>query len=106
MKSGIKSKENWTKRELVGSSSYASSRYRGSTPRINVKKPVKFMVNIFCRKLKAEGSVTLQNIFSSMADFRDVVSVMPCSPTIIKESRIFVAVRKRLIESEKSKNPS
>ena len=38
MKSGIKSKGNWTKRELVGSSSYGSSRYRGSAPRINVKK--------------------------------------------------------------------
>ena len=28
-----------------------------------------------------------------MADFRDVVSVLPCSPTI-KASRIFVAVQK------------
>ena len=37
--------------------------------------------NTFCRKLKAEGSVIFQNIFSSMADSPDVVSVLPCSPT-------------------------
>ena len=36
--------------------------------------------NNFCRKIKAEGSVTFQNIFSSMADFSAVVSVIPCSP--------------------------
>ena len=37
---------------------------------------------IFCRIIKVEESVTFQNIFSSMTDFRDVVyvSVMPCSP--------------------------
>ena len=29
---------------------------------------------------KAEGSVTFQNIFSSLADFCDVVSVMLCIP--------------------------
>ena len=28
-----------------------------------------------------EGCVTYQNIFSSMADNRDVESVLPCSPT-------------------------
>ena len=38
--------------------------------------------NIFAEKIKVEGSVTFQNIFSSiMADFRAVVSVLPCSPT-------------------------
>ena len=56
----------------------------------------------FCRKVKAEGSVIFQNIFSLMADSPDVVSVLPCSPT----DKIFVAVRKRLIESEKSSNLS
>ena len=35
----------------------------------------------FVEKIKVEGSVTFQNIFSSMADFRDVVSVMSYSPT-------------------------
>ena len=34
------------------------------------------------KKIKVEGSVTFQNTFSSiMADFRAVVSVLPCSPT-------------------------
>ena len=37
--------------------------------------------NIFCWKIKAEGSVIFQKVFSSMADFRDIVSVMPCSAT-------------------------
>ena len=38
--------------------------------------------NIFAEKIKVEGNVTFQNIFSSiMADFRAVVSVLPCSPT-------------------------
>ena len=32
-------------------------------------------------KIKVEGSVTFQNIFSSMADFRGVVTMLPCSPT-------------------------
>ena len=50
--------------------------------------------NIFCRKeFKAEESVTLQNIFSSVADFRDVVSVLPAA-RLIKASRIFVALQK------------
>ena len=50
--------------------------------------------NIFCRKkFKAEESVTFQNIFSSMADFRDVVSVLPAA-RLIKASRIFVALQK------------
>ena len=46
--------------------------------------------------------MTFQNIFSSMADFRNVVSVLPCSPTNWKAWRIFVAVRKRLINNEPS----
>ena len=37
--------------------------------------------------------VTFQNIFSSMADFRDVVSVL-LAARLIKASRIFVAVQK------------
>ena len=50
--------------------------------------------NIFCRKnFKAEESVTLQNIFSSVADFRDVVSVLPAA-RLIKASRIFEALQK------------
>ena len=50
---------------------------------IITKKPVKKCnrANTFCRKLKEEGSVIFQNIFSSMADSPDVVSVLPCSPT-------------------------
>ena len=39
------------------------------------------MQTSFAQKIKAEGSVTFQNIFSPMADFRAVVSVLPCSPT-------------------------
>ena len=58
------------------------------------------------KKIKAEESVTFQNIFSSMADFRDVVSVLPAAQlikamnsfrltlTLIKASRIFVAEQK------------
>ena len=48
-----------------------------------VKKSDVNRANIFCRKkIKAEGSVTFQNIFSSiMADFCAVVSVLPCCPT-------------------------
>ena len=35
----------------------------------------------FAEKIIAEGSVTLQNVFSLLADFCDIVSVLPCSPT-------------------------
>ena len=45
------------------------------------------------KKIKAEESVTFQNIFSSMADFGDVVSVLPAA-RLIKASRIFVAEQK------------
>ena len=47
------------------------------------KGTVKLIVQTFsAEKIKVEGSVmTFQNIFFSMADFRDVVSVLPCSPT-------------------------
>ena len=38
--------------------------------------------NVFCRKKrKAEGSLTFQTIFSPMANFRDVESVLSSSPT-------------------------
>ena len=61
---------------------------------IRVNKSDVNRANIFCRKsLKAEESVTFQNIFSSTADFRDVVSVLPAA-RIIKASRIFVALQK------------
>ena len=58
---------------------------------ITVKSKVN-RANIFCRKkIKVEGSVIFQNIFSWMTDFRDVVSVL--SPArITKASRIFVGV--------------
>ena len=39
------------------------------------------MQTSFAERIKVKGSVTFQNIFSSMADFRAVVSVLPCSPT-------------------------
>ena len=45
------------------------------------KKPVKLIVQKSFAVIKAEGSVIFQNIFSSMADSCDVVSVLPCSPT-------------------------
>ena len=45
------------------------------------------------KKIKVEQSVPFQNIFSSMADFRDVVSVLPAAQ-LIKASRIFVAEQK------------
>ena len=46
------------------------------------KKPAKLIVQTsFAENFKAEGSVIFQNIFSSMAESRDVVSVLPCSPT-------------------------
>ena len=59
----------------------------------------------FCRKLKAEGSVIFQNIFSLMATL--LMQYRYChAARLIKVIRIFVAVRKRLIESEKSSNLS
>ena len=62
---------------------------------IRVNKSDVNRANIFCRKsFKAEESVTFQNVFSSsMADFRDVVSVLPAA-RLIKASRIFVALQK------------
>ena len=45
------------------------------------------------KKIKAVESVTFQNISSSMADFRDVVSVLPAA-RLIKAIRIFVAGQK------------
>ena len=43
--------------------------------------------------MKAEESVTFQNFFSSMADFRDVVFVLPAA-RLTKASSIFVALQK------------
>ena len=61
---------------------------------IRVNKSDVNRANIFCRKnFKAEESVTFQNIFSSMADFRDVASVLPAA-RLIKASRIFEALQK------------
>ena len=48
--------------------------------------------------------MTLQNI--SRVDFCDVVSVLPCSPTNKGKQNIFDAVRKKLIDREKSRSPS
>ena len=45
------------------------------------------------KKIKAEGSVTFQNIFSSSSGFRDVVSVLP-AVLLIRASKILVAVQK------------
>ena len=45
------------------------------------------------KHFKAEERMTLQNIFSSMANFRDVVSVLPAA-RLIKAIRIFVAEQK------------
>ena len=59
-----------------------------------VKKSDVNRANIFCRKkIKAEGSVTFQNIFSSSSGFRDVVSVLP-AVLLIRASKILVAVQK------------
>ena len=59
-----------------------------------VKKSDVNRANIFCRKkIKAEGSVTFQNIFSSSYGFRDLVSVLP-EVLLIRASKILVAVQK------------
>ena len=59
-----------------------------------VKKSDVNRANIFCRKkIKAEGSVTFQNIFSSSSGFRDLVSVLP-AVLLIRASKILVAVQK------------
>ena len=55
---------------------------------------------IFCRKeIKAELIVTFQKIFSSMADFLDVVSVLPCNPTNKGKKNLCVCAKK-LIDRE------
>ena len=46
---------------------------------IKVKKWSSSCKYFLRKKIKAEVIVTFQNIFSSMADFRDVVSVLPCN---------------------------
>ena len=48
--------------------------------------------------------MTLQNI--SRADFCDVVSVLPCRKANNGKQYIFDAVRKKLIDREKSRSPS
>ena len=52
-----------------------------------------FVRNNRATHLLKKESVTFQNIFSSMANFRDVVSVLPAA-RLIKTSRIFVAEQK------------
>ena len=62
----------------------------------NAKKGKKVILIVqmsFAEKIKAEGSVTFQNIFSSLSGFGDVVSVLPAA-RLIKASQIFVAVQK------------
>ena len=55
---------------------------------------------IFCKKeIKAELIVTFQKIFSLMADFLDVVSVLPCNPTNKGKKNLCVCA-KRLIDRE------
>ena len=53
------------------------------------------MQTSFARKIKAEGSVTFefQNIFSSMADFRDIHWCCHAA-RLMKASKIFMAVWK------------
>ena len=58
---------------------------QGFCPTSKGKKPDVNRANNFCRKIRAEGSVTFQNIFSHCflphdGDFSDLVSVMPCTP--------------------------
>ena len=52
------------------------------------------MQTSFAKKIKVEGSVTFQNIISSMADFRAVVSVLPCSPTNKSKKNLLGCVEK------------
>ena len=54
MKSGMKSRENWTYLEIEGSLSYPSSRYRGSTLQIKVKKKKKETVTLIMQTSFAE----------------------------------------------------
>ena len=61
---------------------------------IRVKKVTLIVQMSFAeKKIKAEGSMTFQNIFSSLSGFGDVVSVLPAAQ-LIKASQIFVAVQK------------
>ena len=63
---------------------------------IQVKRNCKVnRANIFAEKIKVEGSVTFQNIFSSiMADFRAVVWVLPCSSTNKGRKNLFGCAEK------------
>ena len=80
-----------------------TSRTVSNAKRVKKKSDVN-RANIFCRKkFKAEESVTVKSIFSSVADFRDVVSVLPAA-RLIKTSRIFVALQKANRPSEIKKS--
>ena len=63
----------------------------------NKGKKVKLIVQIYFAekiKFKGEGCLTFQNIFSSIAYFRDVVSVLSCSPTREeRQEEFFLALR-------------
>ena len=62
--------------------------------KINFKKSdVNRAKYLLQKKTKTEESVTFQNIFSLIADFRHVVSVLPAA-RLLNPSRIFVAEKK------------
>ena len=60
---------------------------------IRVRKVTLIVQISLQKKIKAEGSVAFQNIFSSLSGFRDVVSVLPAA-RLIKASKTIVAVQK------------
>ena len=75
---------------------------------IKIKKKKKWRESckyLLHKKTKTEESVTFQNIFSLIADFRDVVSVLPAA-RLLNPSRIFVAGKKKLIDRGKSRTLS
>ena len=75
---------------------------------IKIKKKKKWRESckyLLHKKTKTEESVTFQNIFSLIADFRDVVSVLPAA-RLLNPSRIFVAQKKKLIDRGKSRSLS
>ena len=76
---------------------------------IKVKQSDVNRANIFCqKKIKAEESMTFQNIFSSMADFRDVVSVLLAARQTGPTKRVSMGLTdwrntaKNLVESRKN----
>ena len=69
---------------------------------IKVKKRVKLIVQSSLakkKKIKAELIMTFKNIFSSVANFRDVESVLPCNPTNNGKKNI-CGCAKKLIDRE------